>query len=215
MQKAKLIIGCDIDDTLTPWTQSFLEHHNKKYGTKHEVEHMTKFGLSEFLGLPREETRKRMFQFAKSELSNLVPYEEALRGIDFIHREGHELYAISSRGDIFQDVTENWMRKHFQNKFSGIYLTNEASPTGPKKSKAEVMGMFNIDVHIDDNLENAKKITERGYSVILLEQPWNIHKKIDPVYFSAERIYRAPSWFGIVGKITELSCEKFRDITHR
>ena len=163
MQKAKLTIGCDIDDTLTPWTASFIDYHNKKYHTHHQADHMTKFGLSEFLGLQKEEARKRMFEFAKSELSNLVPYDDAIRGIDFLHREGHDIYAISSRGDIFQDVTQNWVRKYFQNKFSGVHLTNEASPTGSKKSKAEVMGMFDIDVHIDDCLENGKRIAEKGF----------------------------------------------------
>ena len=106
MQKAKLTISVDIDDTLTPWTESFLEFHNKKYKTHHQAEHMTKYGLYEFLGLSKNETGKRMYNFAKSELSNLIPYEEATKAIDFLHREGHDIYALSSRCDQFRDITE-------------------------------------------------------------------------------------------------------------
>src|SRR3989304_5976742 len=108
MQKAKLTIGCDIDDTLTPWTASFLEYHNKKYKTNYQIENMTKYGLYEFLGLSKQEAGQRMYDFAKSELFNLVPYEDAVRGIEFLHREGHDIYAISSRSDQFREVTEKW-----------------------------------------------------------------------------------------------------------
>ena len=216
MQKAKLTIGSDLDDIVAPFGEVYIDWTNRKYKTNYQFGNLITYGLkgmAECMGLSQEESKRRMAEFCDAELFNIEPYEDAIEGINHLAKEGHDLYLITSRRDSLQEQTEKWVNKYFSGKFSGICVTNGMGETGPKISKEYMISEFGIEFFVEDNFDTCEAIAKSGCPVMMLERPWNVHRKINPTY--KDKIFKADSWSDVLMKANEFSLEKFKHLTHQ
>ena len=217
MQKAKLSIGFHCDDVLIPFSESVLEYCNGLYKADMTLEDLHSYNLSECISrrlkISNEKAYDAIVEFCNSQLPDVKPYDDAIKGIEKIVGDGHEAYMISKRREEIQKLTEDMVNRYFPNKFLGVYLTNESSSGGRRISKSEVIRRFELDAFVEDCLETCEEIAEKGTDVIMLEKPWNVGRDIKPGLRG--RIYPVKFWDGILRKIDELSYERFTKLTHQ
>lgn len=80
--------------------------------------------------------------------------------IDFLHKKGHTLIAVTTRGEQFEiekKITQKRLKKEGI-KFDKIYFSCP--------NKDEICEKENVDYVIEDYLENVKKISSRGIKTI-------------------------------------------------
>jgi len=203
--KNRLNVGFDCDDILVPFVHPFLEYYNGMYGTDFRLEDVWTYDISKVFGITVGTLKDRIANFVSTDMfRNLPPFEGAVKGIEKLANDGHKLYVISNRRNDLRDFTQDYMKRHFPDKFTDIHLTNWAALTGQKTTKCQAVENYGIEVFVEDCFEMSEEIAEKGKKVIMLNYPWNSRQTIRPDL--QDRIYRKHSWEGIVGKIDELSC---------
>ncbi|MBU2523019.1 MAG: hypothetical protein KKE23_01870, partial [Nanoarchaeota archaeon] len=204
MQKAKLKMGFEINDILLPFSESLLEYCNKKHRTNMTLEDLPSHNfpecLSRRLNIPLEGAHNLIKNFCNHpRLFRILPHGEAVRGIEKIANDGHEVYAIIDQMEKFQKRTEDYLNRYFPEKFLGIYLTNRTHTQGPRISKSEVVKSFELDVFVEACIESSEEIAEKSRAeVIMLAKYWDLNKEIRPDL--KIKIYPVGSWDGILRK---------------
>lgn len=111
-------------------------------------------------------------------------------------KSGKKEYSIitarNGHDPIKKKRTIEWLKYYFpeipeeQIHFVNHYI-DEARP------KSDVCKSFGISLMIDDHIENARDLCEKGITMILLEKPWNRNE-----HFEHPLLYRAKDWQEII-----------------
>lgn len=154
-------IGVNIDDTIcrtTEKVQEYLEKHAQELGID-PIEIMTDELLKEeFFNNHQEEI------YENAEIKRNVA--EVLKRL---RSKGNEIYVITSRRQSFNknsksifDITEDWLKKHDIEVDAII-----SSAYG--ETRADVCKKYNIDLMIEDDPYNYKKIISIGKKCVLFD----------------------------------------------
>jgi uncharacterized HAD superfamily protein len=187
-------IGIDLDGVLADTMTMINEYYNTGHGTNFILDDYRQFELRETWKCTREDALKKIDEFFFSDyFKTVIPVSGAVEGINALSG-GHKLFVITARPGHVQEETRNWLSRHYGNKFSGIFFTNEwrHENSGPR-SKQEMCSELGIDVLIEDSLENAMACNSDGIKIFLLDRPWNRTEEEIPA-----NIIRAYSWDEIV-----------------
>ena len=130
--------------------------------------------------------------FQSSYFDLVRPIPGSVEGVGVVARQ-HELAIITARPISLTTQTHDWLGKYFPGEFSSVYLTNQASIDGPRRTKSEVCLEIGAGILIEDTLENAEECASKGIDVLLYERPWN-----RDVVGLHERITRVRSWKEVV-----------------
>lgn len=188
-----MVIGIDFDDVLADTVGQLIEFHNDVYGTTLTRDQFHSPRWWEVWGGTRDQSVKKFFEFKDtSHFKNVQPVEYAIDAIDELSKN-HTLVVITSRQIEFVEETNDWIKKHFPNKFKDIFLANHAhwALSGESTTKLEICKKEQVNILIEDNLEYAEECAEEGIQVLLLDTPWNQGKLPD-------NVYRVHSWKEIV-----------------
>jgi DNA polymerase II large subunit len=201
-------IGIDIDDVLIDLNSPLIDFHNKEYGTNIKRSDFETFNLWETWGGTREEAIKKIEKFSESDHFKLIkPTEEVISLIDFFSKK-NELFVITSRHNKSIDFTRNWIEKFFPNKFKKIFFTNHFGD-GETTSKDEICIENKIDLFIEDNMDWAKVVAEKGIHVLLFDAPWNQNFK----HKNMERVFNWEEVAGIIkGLEVKVENKKFNGV---
>jgi uncharacterized HAD superfamily protein len=168
-------IGIDVDEVLAETIVSILEHHNEKYKTNFSKEDVLVYELWKTWGGTREESSKKVDEYFESEkFSSLLPIEEAKEVIKSLGKN-HELFVVTSRPNMVQKQTIEWLEQHFPSTFKKVLFTNHWDKNSPNKliTKAELCEKEKIEIMIEDNSSYASECAKVCKKVILMDQPWN------------------------------------------
>ncbi len=183
-----MLVGVDYDGVLAEFVNPFLAWHNKHYGTNLSRVEMNMFELSSFLGCDLPEAIRRVELYANSPSYKMPIIEGAQDGIDEIREAGHEAVVLTSRSAKLIQITLDWLKDNFPNKFRDAYFTNEWGLDGKKETKREVCRREGIKALVEDNADYACECAQDGVRVVLLDCPWNQKPKLP------EGVVRAYSW---------------------
>ncbi len=178
----KPVVAVDIDEVLAPWMEHYLKHHNLHRPNKLEWQDMTR---ENFIDVDLVDH----FYEVTQHLHKVEPLPEAKELLERL-AEKYELVIVTSRREIFTEVTRNWIAKHFPEIFKDILIGNLETPKSVlcKKAGAKVL--------IDDNLDFALECVERGIRVLLFgDYPWNKLPELP------EGITRVKNWGEVLSEL--------------
>ena len=187
-----MIIGVDLDEVLAEFFPNFLVFFNKKYKKDLLKENFTRWDFPGILGITREEAFTTFDQFGESELTrNLQPMPGSKQAIGKL-AEKHTLHVITHRPIEIAQQTEDWIKTHFQGRFSGIHFCSKDGGRTNFRAKSLVCKEIGAELLIDDHPDNARLCSKENIQIYLFDQPWN-RKNVEP----HAQITRIFSWHDI------------------
>jgi len=188
-------IGIDLDEVLVDFLPALIRYHNATYSTSLSRDDFFTYHYWDVWGGTVEEAIKKVCDFHQTpyfkELEPISGTQEAIGRL----KEGNELFIITSRQESIADATKDWVAKYFPGAFSDVFLTNQYSLNGNKKTKKEYCELLGVEVLIEDQLKYALECLSRERRVFLLDCPWNKAKELP------EGIKRVYSWQEIIETI--------------
>lgn len=182
MEKKKIKIGIDLDDTVWNLNKALLEYCNNKFSknfvfndcVKHDI-------LNDFYGIKGVEIWDIMKEIEESgvsyELMNDV--KEVLNEL----RKRCDICFITARAESLSEKTIDRIYSYFDFE-APIYFGHDKN--GNKiKNKNDFCKELGISIMIDDVLHNLEDCARDGIKCLLLDSPWNrnieLHKNITRV----------------------------------
>lgn len=154
-------IGIDLDDTICNTTE-IVQEYLKKYSKNQKINS---------LDIMNDEDLKQTFftKYLKEIYENAIIKPNASEVIKRIRNRGNKIYIITARRNDYVPTVSNvieiikeWLQKN-NIEVDGIIISSHG------ERKAQMCEENNIDLMIDDNPYNYKKITELGKKCILFD----------------------------------------------
>ncbi|CAM9519065.1 unnamed protein product [Scytosiphon promiscuus] len=188
---ARKVIAVDVDEVLGHFVLRLCAFHNDRHGTQLTPEHFDSYNFHEVWGGNRAEADEKMRDFFESPhflegLPVVDGAEEVLRK----HAQDFDLQIVTSRQDILQDHTRQWINTHYAGIFGELHFGNHFSTHGVVRSKPDLCGMIGAVMIIDDNMRYATECAAAGIRTCLFgDYAWN--RTSDPL---PENVRRTVSW---------------------
>jgi uncharacterized HAD superfamily protein len=185
-------IGIDIDEVLADQLSSLIRFHNDSFGTTLARDHFRSSKFWETWGGTREEAIRKVYDFYQTPyFRDIQPVDGSKEAVGRLSRD-HELHLVTGRQNDIATLTQDWIRRHFPNRFSGIHFANHYSNNGFPQSKAEICDALGIEFLIEDTLDYALECARPNRKILLLDYPWNQTNDLP------EGIHRVHSWKGVL-----------------
>lgn len=165
-----MIIGIDIDDTLTDIRDKIkieATNYAKKLGKIVNDEHNyiedknNGNTYQQKYGFTYEELKYFLKEIQEEITKNAKPREKVKETIKKLREEGHKIYIITARDKEFHDdpymLSKDWLDK---NKIEYDKIIVNA------RDKAKICKEKKVDIFIDDQLANCMKVSSEGIKVI-------------------------------------------------
>jgi len=193
-------IAIDIDGVLADTNPALNDFYNKRHGTTLKVKDYFSHDLGKVWGCPEQEAVQIVEEFYQSPcLLRIHPLKGSVQGINALSKK-HNLIAVTSRPEIIQMKTEEFISNYFGKKIDEIVSLTLHNFLAEKRSKYYACSSRGVDLLIEDCLETAIDCAEKGITSFLLNQPWNQldgnYRGILPVNF-----IRFQNWLEIVEKL--------------
>jgi len=177
-----MIIGIDIDDTLTDIRDQLKEatlEYAKKLGKKINIDntyiedknngniYKEKYNFT-------DEELKRFFKEVQEEITkNVKPREGTREVIKKLREEGNTIIIITARDKQFHDdpyeLSKTWLDKN-EIEYDKIIVN--------AREKAKICLDEKVDIFIDDQLANCMKVSRTGITVIRITNYKEVHGNI-------------------------------------
>lgn len=185
-------VAVDIDDVLVPHGDVLIEHLNRKFRSSVNIEGF--YSLDELMiayERSKDEIRQKIHDFLESdEFAAIEPVEESVDALASL-KPYYKLMIVTARPGITHRMTEQWLRSHFPEVFSGVHFANTDYSWGTLKgvSKQNICQVIAADYLIDDSLKHIEEVTSCGMKGILFgDYHWNQADDLP------ERAVRASDW---------------------
>lgn len=189
----------DLDEVLSRTNDGILEFSNPRYGLSLAREQIFSHDWSKVWGCSMEEATRRWHKFEDDpSFKELKPYEGSVEAIDYLKRMGNELYVITGREIFLEEMTNEWIKRYYPNKFSGVFFAKHPYVKTERKTKADFCKELNVDMFVDDDANYAKMCATVVTNVLLYKQEWN--KNVD----MPKNVHPVGSWPEIVDFVKNL-----------
>lgn len=188
-------IGIDLDDVLLEFVPAFAAYHNRMYGTDVTRADFWSFNFDKVLGISREETNRRVYEFFDApDARRMVPVESAQESVKKLAAD-HTLYLVTARQDRVRTLVLDSIAEHFSGLFSGVHFANHFATDGSHICKGDICDALGVDVFIEDSIDNARRVVRGHRRVLLFDTPWNRNEALE------SGIERVHSWEEIMERI--------------
>lgn len=174
----RLRVAVDVDEVLGRFLYTLNQFCQEEYGIHHEISEFFIYEYKQIWKCSQEESTHRVHSFFKHPLFldgiPVIPgaFEALTRLSDHC-----DLVVVTSRQHAIQDVTLEWIDRHFPGLFQEVYFGNHFAQHGASRSKSEICKSIGASVLIDDNTGYAMDCAEAGIDVLLydwdLSYPWS------------------------------------------
>lgn len=178
-----MIIGIDIDDTITNHCEVWFDIYNNYYKIDNDkvIELNDAYKWNFYDEYPIE-TKDRLFLALQNQdryYDNLIILDNVKNTISEIIDSGNDVVFISATNKEYQETKKQWILSNFPD------LTEDSIIFTSQKH------LINVDLMIDDNLDYASKFT---CPFILFKRPWNTNR---PSELYTDNILICSNWFEI------------------
>lgn len=172
------IIAVDVDEVLFPMVESFLRYHNPQYGTDHRFEDFFSYDWEHTLGVPQEETVRRVYEYLASDYSHVETVQGSQEAVVALAKD-YELVVITARHPQFETTTVDWLHDRFEKVFKEVVCIGYAPVMEKPITKAEICHDLGAVAMIDDSLTHISHCADAGIEGILFgDYPWNQVRKL-------------------------------------
>jgi len=160
-------LGIDIDGVLANFDIQYRRLLKSRFGITLARRDVTRFNIPEIVGLSQKDSERIIAEFRERRLwENLSLVRGALPFIRHIN-SNCSVTVVTSRPFELKEMTENWLLKK-KIRFDRLILT-----AGGSKWTAFEKAEGKPDYFIEDCLEYAAALADKGIRVLLLDCPWN------------------------------------------
>jgi len=192
-----MLIALDIDEVLSDTLDMVNDFYNRKHGTSFKLEDFKTYEWKDVWGCELKDSIDEWYAFMSEHGENIKVSAGAIEGVKKLS-EKHELVAVTSRAEDFEEVTKKWLEKNFSGAIKEVYFVNHYNKNGGKQlKKSFFLKKIGADFFVEDHLDYAADCASVGIPVLLLDKPWNQGDL-------SEKIERVFSWNEIVEKVTRL-----------
>lgn len=156
-----LRIGIDIDEVTASMIPVWVDIYNEAYSDCLKVEQITDWDMTKFV---KPECGKNIYQILAMPTfyDNVKPIDGAFKGIEYLRRNGAEIYYVSSCVPATMDMKAEWLARHDPNfDWKKCFFCHDKF-------------LLDLDVLVDDgphNLESAPIHT----ATVRYRTPYNVH----------------------------------------
>ncbi|EFJ48032.1 hypothetical protein VOLCADRAFT_91189 [Volvox carteri f. nagariensis] len=150
-----------------------------RYGMEYGVSDYWIYEFAKIWGCSQERSNQIVHEFFKSQhFTNGIPViPGALETLTRLSEAEYELVVVTSRQHVIQDVTLDWLDRHYGGLFQDVYFGNHFALEGKSRKKSEICRTIGARVLIDDNPSYALECAAAGITVLLYdwegEYPWS------------------------------------------
>lgn len=186
-------IAVDIDDTLAEFAPAVIEYSNRTWGMNLTIDNYSE-NWADMWNVTPEERKRRGDAVESSNIQATLRHDEdAVRVLREL-KDNYRLVVVSSRPAHLQQVSIEWIGRHYPGIFDGIHFAdmwnNRANiHLAHLATKAEICQELGVDYLIDDQPKHCIGVASVGIPTILFgDYPWNRHDMIP------ETVVRAYTW---------------------
>eukprot|EP00903_Cladosiphon_okamuranus_P006052 g5967.t1 len=170
-------IAVDLDEVLGGFVPQLCLFHNHNYGTALTPEDFNTYYFHETWGGSREGADEKVREFFKSEFflggGRGIPVVEGASAVLTKHAANFELHIVTSRQDVLQEHTREWVELHYPGLFETLQFGNHFGG-GAQRTKAELCRLVGAALIIDDNGRYASECAAEGIQAYLFgDYAWN------------------------------------------
>ncbi len=191
-------IGFDLDDVLLNFSDVLRDHMNEKYKKNVQRDEINTFFIEEVFGISPIDARETIDNFFfHDDHIRALPVNGSQEVIERLS-ENNTLHIITAKPDTLEEITKEWLSRHFPDKFEAVYFANWFANNEKKRKKSEICLEQETDIFIDDSLDTAVDVSSIGIPVLLFNTPWNQRENLP---HNVTRVY---SWVDIEREINNL-----------
>lgn len=190
-----MIIGIDIDDTITDLSDIFLKYatlYNKENEIDFKID-KTQWDIDKAFGWNNDDFMKFSKKYLEILLNEAKPKKGCVDVINKLREDGHKIVIITARNSeeliAPYEFTKNWLELN-NIGFDKLVVNSNKKEEDCINNK--------IDVFVDDRLENCEKVYEKLHiPVFLFDSVYNTNDKNSLI----ERVF---SWEEVYSKIRSI-----------
>eukprot|EP00775_Hariotina_reticulata_P008207 gene8207-8398_t len=196
VQPAKrLRVAVDVDEVLGRFVHALNKFCKEEYGMDYSVSDYWIYEFAKIWHCDQDRSNYIVHEFFKSDHFNdgipIIPgaFESLCR-----LATNCDLVVVTSRQHVIQDLTLEWLDRHYEGLFGEVYFGNHFALQGTSRKKSDICKTIGAQVLIDDNVGYAMECANAGINVLLYDwegsYPWS---KL-PEGFSHPRIQVVHNW---------------------
>ncbi|RKQ27865.1 5' nucleotidase, NT5C type [Oceanobacillus halophilus] len=168
--------GFDIDDTLINLREHAFHVYNKKLNTNLDLtvfNNINRVEIHEPFGLSDEEGNE-MWKNTLEEIyfTDCPPFPGAVKAIQKLHNDGHDIYYITARPKEHGEATRDWVKNQ------GFPVENDQFFYGMKDDeKVHIIQDLKLDYYVDDKPAILDTLKNEKTKLLMKDQPYNQHVK--------------------------------------
>lgn len=174
----RLRIAVDVDEVLGRFVYALNHFCKEEYGMDYAVSDYWVYEFAKIWNCDQDRSNHIVHEFFKSDHFNdgipIIP--EAFETLSRLSQHC-ELVVVTSRQHVIQDVTLEWIDKHYAGLFSEVYFGNHFALQGASRKKSDICKTIDAHVLIDDNVGYALDCANAGINVLLYDwegsYPWS------------------------------------------
>ena len=191
-------LGFDIDGIVADMGTAMVDHINEKYDLNYTTSIFHNHALSLNKYVEDEKLNKEIVKSMQENvirndeaLVNIKPYDDSIRHLHILKKNGHVLFFVTSRSKDNEGATIEWFRKN-KIPFDGLHVVGQRGVVG-QLSKGPFGRALNLDFFIDDdlpNLEEMYRFKNRWFKgLAVFTRPWNERLLLD-----SDKFIRLNDW---------------------
>eukprot|EP00741_Cyanophora_paradoxa_P005835 tig00000113_g5654.t1 len=166
---SKPVIAVDLDEVLGQFVVPLVEFHNATYNTQLKLQDFHSYTFCEVWGGTNDEATEKVHAFFESKYFQDIPLVPGAHDVLEEFRDRYDFVVITSRQSAIEQITKEWLARHYAGIFKGILFGNHYGLTGAKRSKPDMCGDVGARLLIDDSLVYAKQCAAHGIEVLLFD----------------------------------------------
>eukprot|EP00798_Chlamydomonas_sp_ICE-L_P011704 gene11704-34432_t len=184
----RLRVAVDVDEVLGRFVYKLNHFCKEKYDMDYDVSDYWIYEFAKIWGCTGERSNHIVHDFLASQIfTEGIPVIPG--SFDALTRLSQtcDLVVVTSRQHVIQDVTLDWIDRHFEGLFQEVYFGNHFAMEGASRKKSEICKSIGAEVLIDDNPSYAAECAANGIHVLLYDwdfkYPWSKlpEGKVDPL----------------------------------
>lgn len=171
-------VAVDVDEVLGRFVYTLNKFCLDHYDMTHDIDDYWVYEFAKIWNCSQEKSNEIVHEFFKSQHFNdgipVIPgASEALTRL----RNSCDLVVVTSRQHVIQDVTLEWIDRHYPELFNEVYFGNHFALEGVSRKKSDICKSIGAGVLIDDNPGYAIDCANSGINVLLFDwdmsYPWS------------------------------------------
>lgn len=187
-------IGIDLDNVIIDYIGGFCRFYNDKEGADFSIDDFTSYNIWEIIGGTRWKAVNLVKEFYYSDFFDKIELIEGAREGLIELSEKHDPYIITARFKYSQEKTNKFFDKCFSDISLKTFFTGFVNA---RRGKPKLCKKLGVNLMVEDSIDYALAIAERGIRVLLFERPWNK----DGSGIENKNITRVKTWGDILGEV--------------